>query len=34
MTQWLVRDVMIRDVLSVTLGTPYREIVDALVNAR
>lgn len=34
MTQWLVRDVMTRDVLSVTLRTPYREIVDALVDRK
>lgn len=34
MTQWLVRDVMTRDVLSVTLGTSYREIVDALVDRK
>jgi CBS-domain-containing membrane protein len=34
MTQWLVRDVMTRDVLSITLRIPYREIVDALVDRK
>jgi CBS-domain-containing membrane protein len=32
MRQWLVQDVMTRDVLAVTPGTPYREIVDCLVR--
>ena len=32
MRQWLVQDVMTRDVLVVTPGTPYREIVDSLVR--
>jgi CBS domain-containing protein len=32
MRQWLVQDVMTRDVLTVTPGTPYREIVDSLVR--
>jgi hypothetical protein len=34
MRQWLVQDVMTRDVLAVTPGTPYREIVDSLVRRR
>lgn len=34
MTQWMVRDVMTRDVVSVNLDTPYREIVDALVGRK
>ena len=32
MRQWLVQDVMTRDVLAVTPRTPYREIVDSLVG--
>lgn len=34
MRQWLVQDVMTRDVITVTPRTPYREIVDALVRHR
>jgi CBS-domain-containing membrane protein len=34
MRQWLVQDVMTRDVLTVTPRTPYREIVDSLVRRR
>jgi CBS domain-containing protein len=34
MRQWLVQDVMTRDVLVVTPGTSYREIVDSLVRGR
>jgi CBS domain-containing protein len=32
MRQWQVKDVMTRDVLTVTPQTPYREIVDSLVR--
>ncbi|MCA2219310.1 CBS domain-containing protein [Jidongwangia harbinensis] len=32
MRQWLVQDVMTRDVLTVAPDTPYREIVDSLVR--
>jgi len=34
MRQWLVQDVMTRDVLTVTPQTAYREIVDLLVRCR
>jgi CBS domain-containing protein len=34
MSQWLVRDVVTTDVLTVTPGMPYREIVDALAQRR
>ena len=34
MRQWLVQDVMTRDVLVVTPDTPYREIVDSLVRGQ
>lgn len=34
MRQWLVQDVMTRDVLVVTAGTSYREIVDSLVRGQ
>lgn len=34
MRQWLVQDVMTRDVLVVSPDTPYREVVDSLVRGR
>jgi CBS-domain-containing membrane protein len=34
MRQWLVRDVMTRDVVVVDPDTPYREIVDSLVRRK
>lgn len=30
MQRWLVRDVMTKDVVTVTAGTPYKEVVDLL----
>ncbi|MDR7275761.1 CBS domain-containing protein [Catenuloplanes atrovinosus] len=34
MTQWQVGDVMTRDVVTVTAGTPYRVIIDVLMRRR